>query len=141
MNKEKIILIFAAVLIGLGVAGLGFYFYQSAKVLPPQESKSKISLKPSPPPKASVILSLAEPKDEEVVDSKILKISGKTDPNAVVVIITGQDEEALNPSKTGDFSTTVTLDNGANLIQVTALSKNGETSTIKRTVTYSIENF
>ena len=51
------------------------------------------------------------------------------------------DQEALQPSTQGDFSTTLTLDDGENLIKLTAILPSGESTTLQRTVTYSTEDF
>ncbi len=140
MNKEKIILSFVAVAIGLLVAGTAFYFYQQTKVLP-QELQRPITVVPAQTPKPKVTLSLDEPKDESVSDSKIIKVSGKTDPDAIIVILTDNDYDVITPSTTGDFSTTETIQDGENSMEITAVAKNGDTNTIKRTVTFSTESF
>lgn len=140
MSKEKIILSFVAVLIGLIVAGAGFYFYQSTK-LPLEKQRSEVAVNPSPTPAPKVALALDEPKDEAVYDNRVVKVSGKTDPDAVVVILTDSDEQVLTPSTTGEFSTTTNIDKGANVIKITAIAKNGDTNTIERTVTYSTDSF
>lgn len=88
-----------------------------------------------------MFLALDEPKDENIYDTRVVKVSGKTEADAIIVILTENNEEVLNPTKNGDFSTTITLDTGANSIQVTAVAKNGDTNTIERTVSYSSENF
>lgn len=140
MNKEKVILSFVAVTVGLIVAGIAFYFYQQTKIIPPQLQKP-ISINPNPSPKPKVILAVNEPADESVSQTKVIKVSGKTDPNALIVILTGSDEDVITPTKTGDFSTTITLNNMENSIQITAVAPNGDTNTINRTVTYSTESF
>lgn len=140
MTKEKIILSVMAIFIGLLVASGAFYFYQKTKVLPPEEEKT-VSVKPSPTPKPSVLLTVDEPKDESIYDNKIVKVSGKTDVDAMIVVLTDTDEDVLKPSQTGDFSTTVTIGNGANFVQITAVGKNGDTNTIERTVSYTSESF
>lgn len=140
MSKEKVILSFVAVTVGLVVAGTGFYFYQGTK-LPSEKQHSSIAVNPSPTPKSSVSLSLDEPKDEAVFDNRVVKISGKTDPGAMIVILTDSDEQVLNPSVTGEFSTTTTIDRDATVLKITAIAKNGDTNTIERTVTYSTESF
>ena len=140
MTKEKIILSFVAIIIGLTVAGGAFYFYQSTKVIP-QEQQIPITINPSPSPTPKVLLTVDEPKDENVYDSRVIKITGKTDPNATIIVLTDTDEDVLIPTLTGDFSTTVTIDTGQNVIQITAINKNGDTNTINRTVTYSTESF
>lgn len=140
MTKEKIILSFVAVLVGLLVASGAFYFYQQTKVVSPEKQLTVLT-RPSPTPKPSVILVIDEPTDEKIYDNKIVKLSGKTEPDAIIVILTENNEEVLNPSKTGDFSTTISLDTGANVIQITAVGKNGDANTIERTVSYTSENF
>lgn len=140
MTKEKIILSFVAVLIGLLVASGVFYFYQQTKVISPEKQKTVLT-QPSPTPKPLVLLVVDELLDEKIYDTKVVKISGKTEPDALIVILTENSEDVLSPAKNGDFSTTVTLENGANLIQITAIGKNGGTNTIERTVSYSSESF
>ncbi len=140
MTKEKIILSFVAVLIGLLVASGAFYFYQQTKVISPEKEKT-VNINPSPTPKPSVLLTIDEPIDEKIYDTKVIKISGKTEPDALIVILAENNEEVLSPAKNGDFSTTITLGSGANLIQITAIGKNGDTNTIERTVSFSSDNF
>lgn len=141
MNKEKVILSFVAVTVGLVVAGLAFYFYQQTKVIPPENQKTVTIANPNPSPKPKVILAVNEPSDETVSQTKVIKVSGKTDPSALIVILTDSDENVISPSKTGDFSTTITLNNMENSIQITAIAPNGDTNTVERTVTYSTESF
>lgn len=141
MSKEKIILSSVAVLVGLAVAGAAFYFYQGTKTLTPSEQKSQAVIKPTPSPTPSVTLVLNEPQDEKVYDNRVVKISGKTDPDAYIVILMPNDYDVLTPSGTGDFSTTMTIENGTTLIQVTAVAKNGDTNTKELTVNYSTESF
>lgn len=141
MTKEKVIfsLVFASV--GLVVASLGFYFYQGTRgVETPKTNSVNVSLA-SPSPKPSVFLIVDEPKDEMVYDKKVIAVSGKTTPNAIIVILTQNDELVLKPSILGTFSSTVILKSGENLIQITAIEKNGESTKVDRTVTYSTESF
>ncbi len=140
MTKEKIILSVVAILVGLLVATGAFYLYQTTKTLSPSQEKT-VSIKPSPSPKPEVLLTLDEPKDESVADNRVVKISGKTDSDALIVILTDSDEQVLNPTQTGDFSTTTTIGEGSNLIQITAIGKNGNTNTLERTVSYTSEGF
>lgn len=140
MNKEKVILSLVAVLVGLLVAGGSFYFYQQTKVIP-SELQKPVAITTNQTPKPKVTLSLDEPKDESVSNTKVIKVSGKTDPDAVIVILTDSDYDVVTPTSTGDFSTTETIKNGENSIEVTAMNKKGDVNTIKRTVTYSTESF
>ena len=142
MRKEKIVLSFIAVAIGLLVAGIAFYFYQSTKIISPSKIKQVTVATPTPTPRPSIFLSISEPLDEAVLDSRVVKISGKTTPDATIVVLTSSgDQQVLNPTTTGDFSTTVTIDSGQNLLEITAIGANGEDITVKKTVTFSTEEF
>ena len=57
--------------------------------------------------------------DHQVVDTKVLKISGKTNIPATVSI-TGASEDIVTES-TGEFSTEVTLNPGDNVLTFTAV--------------------
>lgn len=140
MSKEKVILSLTALSVGLLFAALGFYFYQGARFS--QQGSDGITIKPAAPtPKPNVYLTVDEPKDENVYDKKIIQVSGKATPSALIVILTEEDEQVLTPTELGDFTTTITLQNGENFIQITAIAENGESLTVDRTVTYSTENF
>lgn len=141
MKAEKVVLSFIAVAIGLAVAGIAFYLYQSSKVLPESETKT-VSAKPSPSPTESgFFLSVSEPADEAVYNKKVVKISGKTTSDATVIIITETDQEIIHPNRSGDFSTTVNISDGQNLIRISALSKQGEEKSVDKIVTFSTEEF
>ncbi|OGH25030.1 MAG: hypothetical protein A3B47_02970 [Candidatus Levybacteria bacterium RIFCSPLOWO2_01_FULL_39_24] len=141
MKKEKLILSVVAVLFGLLVAGFAFYLFQTTKTVPDTNTKTISFASPAPTISPSISLVLDRPKDEEVVDSNVLIVSGKTQSNAVVVVITDSSEDVITPSATGNFSTTVNLDNGQNILEVISIAPNGESVTSKKTVTYSQEEF
>jgi hypothetical protein len=141
MKQERVILAFIAVLIGLLAAGLAFYFYQSTKTVSPSNTTVVNPRSPSPTPKPTIYLTLQSPNDEIVVDNKTLKINGKTNPGATIMIATASDQEVIQPTQMGDFSTTTTLDNGENLIKIFVVLPDGETESLQRTVTYSTEDF
>jgi hypothetical protein len=141
MKKEQLILSFVAIGFGLLVAGVGFYLFQATKTTSNPNTKTITLASPAPTSAPTISLVLDQPKDEEVVNSKILVVSGKTQSNAVVTVITDSSEDVITPSETGQFSTTISLDNGQNILQVISIAPNGESVTIKRTITYSTEEF
>ncbi|MBI2032945.1 MAG: hypothetical protein HYT10_00530 [Candidatus Levybacteria bacterium] len=141
MKAEKIFISFIAVVIGIIVAGVAFYIYQSTKILPPSNTKPLSVTKPSPTPPTTIFLSLEQPADEDVVDKKVITVSGKTTKDATVVVSTPVADQVVTPTSTGSFSTTVTIDDGGNQIEVTAIGANGEEATQTRTVTFSTESF
>lgn len=140
MNREKVILSAFAIVVGLLVALTAFYLYQRTKQIDTQKIKP-ISIVSTPTPKPSVFLKIDIPDDEKVFDKKIISVSGKTVSNAIILILSENSEEVLNPTLNGDFTTTMTLENGENLIQITAIGPDGQDSTVERTITYSTESF
>lgn len=141
MKTEKLVLSFIATLFGLLVAGLTFYLFQAAKTVTPNHTKTISFVSPAPTSIPSVFLTVDRPKDEEVVTSKILVVSGRSTSNAVVIVITETSEDVMAPAENGDFSTTVNLDEGQNVLEIISIAPNGESVRIKKTVTYSQEEF
>lgn len=141
MKKEKIILSFIAALIGIALAFAAFFIYQSSKKVDPTEIK-KISIEdPSPTPGSSIFITVERPIDEEVTDERIITVSGKTVPDAKIIVLTESNEEAGVAAGNGNFSTEISLDDGENIIEVSAIAKTGEIAKTKLIVTYSTETF
>jgi len=145
MQLEKVILSIIGVFFGLLVAGSAFYFYNSmtthAKPADKKVAGAKTNMLPTPTPTPSFFLNIDTPKDESVSDNKTVSISGKTIPNATIIISTPSDDQVLNPSSQGDFTTTETIDTGENQLLFTAIAPNGEEVKKTITVTYSTESF
>jgi hypothetical protein len=141
MKQERVILSFIMVLIGLLVAGAAFYFYQSTKVVPASKTTLTVSPTPTPASKSNIFITISEPTDETVVGNKTLQISGKTTADATVVVITDSDQQIVQPSTLGNFSTTIILGNGENIIQIEAISPDGGAAFAQRTITYSTQDF
>ncbi len=147
MKTERIVLSFIAVLIGILVAAGAFYFYQTTKLVPtPKKQDNPANNQPSagvikPTPPSSVFLAVDSPKDEDVVDNKSLTVSGKTVPDAVIIITTAIADATITPATNGNFTTNITLDDGTNQIEITAIAPNGDETRVTRSVTYSTENF
>jgi hypothetical protein len=141
MKKEKIILFLVASGIGLLAAGIIFYFYESSRTIPSTKIKKISTLVPTPTPKPSIYLNINTPTNEEVTDKRILTVSGKTLPDAKVVVLSPIDLSSGISSADGNFSMSVNIDNDQNIIRITAVSASGETVSQTRIVTYSTENF
>ena len=142
MKAERLILSFIAILIGLLVAGVAFYFYQSTKKLKNADTKTiTIKINPSPTPDTSLFLTIDSPKDEAVFSRKTITISGKTKPDATILISTELSDEVVKPARNGNFSTTQSIGDEASIIEITAFFANGEQKTIRRTVSFTTEEF
>lgn len=144
MRTEKAVLSFIAVMIGLFVAGVAFFIYQSTKAVSPS-ALPKITIN-SPSPTTiqvpiTVALSITQPVDGSVVDTKSITITGKTNPDATIIISTPISDQVVQPTTLGDYSITQTLDSGVNEITLLAIGSNGQEVSKKIAVTYSTEDF
>lgn len=141
MKKEKVLLSFIAVVLGILVTSIAFYLYQGTKVIPSSKLKTITISSPTPAPKLSIFLNISNPQDESVVNKKIITISGETTSGATVLVITPVDQQIAVPASNGNFSTTVNIDSGENIVEITAIGQNGEDARVIRTVTFSNEEF
>lgn len=141
MKKEKLILTIISIIILIAVVIGVFFIYQSTKKINPTELKTISVNNPSPTPSSNLFLTIDSPKDEEVVDERSIKISGKTTPDAKIVILTEASEEAAVPGSDGSFSTDINLSADENIIEISAIAPNGEIVKVKRVVSYSTESF
>lgn len=143
MKKEKIVISFFAVLLGVIASAVAFYVYQTTKEIKSEDSKI-VSLSPSPveiTKAPSVFLTVQNPKDEEVVASRTITVSGKTTSDAVVIISTQSKDEVVTPSSNGTFTTTLIIDLGQNVIEIIAIAPNGEEAKVTKVITSSNESF
>ncbi len=141
MSKEKIVLFFIAVVVGILVTGVVFYLYQATKAIPSSKIKTIKIPSPAPTSKPSIYLTIKEPEDEKVVTKKVVTISGTTVKDATIVVLSSADQDVIKPAGSGDFSTTINIDDGQNIIEITAILPNGEEIKVTRTVTFSTEEF
>lgn len=141
MKTEKIVISFIAVAVGVLAAGVIFYIYQTTKIIPASKTKTVTIAPPTPTPNPAVFLSLEKPKNEEVSDTKTITVSGKTTSDAVIAIVTESADRVITSASNGNFSANITLDDGVNKIEITAIAPNGEEVKVIRTVTYSTESF
>ena len=145
MKTEKIILSFIAVLVGLLVAGVVFYFYEGTKIIPQPQQKTiaaiTITPTPTPTPKPTIYINIDQPTDQSVTAQKTITISGTTPADATVIINTPASDQVVQPTSSGSFSATVTLADGENEIMITAVAANGQEAQKIITVTSSTENF
>ncbi len=141
MKFEQLILSFVAVVFGLFVAGVAFFIYQSTKTVSPNTIKTISIKQTSPTPTSSVPLTIDSPTDESVVTSKVVTVSGKTDPTATVIVSTDGTDTIVNPSSMGAFSLTVTVTDNENIVHILAVMPDGKETLKTLTVNYATENF
>jgi hypothetical protein len=77
-------------------------------------------------------LQVLSPQDEAVVNTQPVEVSGSAPAGTVVTV----NDEILIVSADGQFKTTVSLEEGPNLIEVLASDENGNETSLLLTVTY-----
>lgn len=140
MKKETIVLAFIGIVVGLLVAGTVFYIYESTRKVStasPQTNPQVTEQKTT----NNSFLTVSKPTDESISSTKVVEIIGKTKPDATIVILTSVDYKVISPSSDGSFSTTINIDDDQNIIEITAVAKNGMQQKITKTVTFSKEDF
>lgn len=143
MNKEKIVLSIIAILLGLFVAGGAFYIFQMTRSINEPEPIKSVS--PSSTPTQITqngnFLIIDSPKNEEVFDKRIIDIKGKTTKGATIIISTESVDQVVTPNTNGNFTLTLTLEDGLSIIKFTAVFVDGSEQSITRTVTTTTEEF
>lgn len=142
MNKEKIVLSIIAILLGLFVAGGAFFIFQTASSIQetPAEKQSP-SPSPTETPENKNLLILEVPQDEQVFSKRIIDIKGKTAKETTVIISTASTDQVVTPNENGEFTLTHTLEDGINILKVTAIFPDGTEKTITRAVSSTTEDF
>lgn len=140
--KERLVIIIVALIAGLFITLVGFFIYQSTKKATNNElSKSIPSVTPTEIPEGSLYVKISEPAHESLTSKRTLQIKGSTNPENTIIISTNQEDVTAKPTSDGQFSVTIEIDAGANIILTRAISPNGNSIEDSRTVTYSTEEF
>ncbi|MCL4397445.1 hypothetical protein M1403_00195 [Patescibacteria group bacterium] len=148
VNREKIITIVIGLSAGVLAAG-GYFAFQ--KFLPAiGKTPDQIFTKPQPQiaatsaaqPEVSgatgLALSLDQINDNISTSEANLSVSGKTVPVASVVVFSNADEKIASADASGNFKTTIKLEEGENNLSVTAFANQTNSAVIRRNVTLEI---
>ena len=87
----------------------------------------------------SLTLNLSSPDNNLLVTNPDLLIAGKTTPGAIVILSSHTNDLVLEPTKTGDFSTTIKLQTGLNNLTVSVFDNLENSKSEERTIYYSKE--
>jgi uncharacterized protein YpmB len=143
--KERIIIVFVAVVIGLVITTVGYLLYQSFQnpiSQDPENTPQTVSQPTlSPTPDMSFYVTLSEPKNESLTDKRTITVKGNTNPGNTVVISSNQDDVVAEPKDDGTFSTTITINAGSNIIIARAMNASGDVVEQSTVVTFVAEDF
>jgi len=85
-----------------------------------------------PDTSGSLWLQVLSPLDEAVINTLQVEVTGSASAGAVISI----DEEILIVGVDQQFKTTISLDEGPNLIEIIASDENGNEMSVLLTITY-----
>ena len=89
---------------------------------------------PAPPPetpKVGLFLTVIQPADNSIVSSDRVEVRGRTSPGAVVSV----NGELVEVDEEGNFTITLTLEEGPSIIEVIASDEEGNEATTSLIVT------
>lgn len=141
MKAERLILSLIVIFIGLLVAGGAFYLFQLTKQIPNGANNITIKAKATPTPSSTNYLVIDTPQEESISKVKTITIAGKVVPKSTLVISNGTNDQVVEPSSSGSFSVTSSLDEDTTLFYITAIFPDGEEKTLTRTVSFVMEEF
>ncbi|HLA07083.1 MAG TPA: hypothetical protein VJ022_06550 [Anaerolineales bacterium] len=102
----------------------------------PQEVIPTVVIQPTvvsmPDTSGSLWLQVLSPLDEAVINTLQVEVTGSASAGAVISI----DEEILIVGVDQQFKTTISLDEGPNLIEIIASDENGNEMSVLLTITY-----
>jgi len=140
--KERLIIIIIAIVAGLFITSAGFLIYQSTKkgndnLVPKKTTATNSTSAPQP----NLFVKVIEPPDESLTTKRTLSIKGATNPENIVIVSTNLEDVTGKPTTDGNFSLTVDISAGANVIITRSIAPNGDSVEDRKTVTYSTEEF
>jgi hypothetical protein len=140
MRKEILFAIIAGVIFGVVIA---FGVWRANSAIKNTEGIATVSpatTTSSPTPiKQEFGISLANPEENDVLTQTPTLFSGITKPSSWIVISAEEDDYIIKSDEQGEFSQEVELVGGANQINLTAFSNNGESAEKKIIVVFSTE--
>lgn len=140
--KEKLVIIFVALVSGLLLTTIVFYIYQTSKTIPQNINSKKVALNnPTDVPKTKIILTIDEPKNESIVITRSVQVKGKTNPENTIIISSNLEDIVATPTSEGNFAVTLDIDAGVNKIRATSIAPSGDQAQVEKTITYSTEDF
>ena len=138
MKKEIVFAVVIGLVIGL-IITFGMYRARQAMT---GSSTVNPQLSASPLPSGNTAnkhepFLVSEPADESIVADATLRVSGQAFPNAAIVILNGASETVGMADDKGNFSLTLALVPGANVLTIRAMSDARATLEVIRTVVFS----
>ncbi len=136
MRKEVVLAIFLGLILG-GIIVLGYY-----RSHPVNRQAPASNIQPTPGLATEInsdILVVSDPADGDIFALPVATVSGTTQNNARVFIITPNESLIVKPSNTGVFSQEIELDGGINQVQIVAIDDQGHRADRQLQLVYTTE--
>jgi len=148
MIKELSLAVIFGLLIGFGLTGTFFYVKQSSSqkpkagpsiVIPTIATESPVNSKLSPTssPSSSPNLEITFPQNNDIISTSKTTLKGLSSPNNLIVITTPLKNYHLSTDTQGEFSQSIDLEGGLNVINITSIDQNDQESHIEILLTFS----
>jgi len=139
MLKGFIFAIIFGSLVGFGASNLLVAINQKKSPVLPAITSVSVGSTPTPIPTIipSPTLIIYTPKNESVISSANITLKGNTTANSFVLVATTQNSYQTIADSSGSFSVDLSLDLGANLLNIKSISPDNTENSIELLVTYS----
>ena len=146
MDKEKFITIAIGLIVGVATA-VGYFAV--TKIVPQLGKKNPVEIitpkpqttplpQPSPATTNATKLSLDLPVDNSATKDSTSTVSGQTSSNATLIIFSNAEQKIATAEANGKFNESLRLEEGLNVISVTAIGEKNNPGIIFRNVTLEI---
>lgn len=140
--KERLIIVFVAVAIGLIVTTAAFFIYQSTRSINKEAAiKTKTKTNTAERTNGKLYLTIDEPKDEAVFSTRTIQLKGRTNAENTLIVSSNQEDVVASPTTDGTYAITLNIDAGTNKIVVKAVAPDGSEIEEAKVVSFSTEEF
>ncbi len=136
MKKEIIFAIIIGLVVGL-VITFGMYRARQAITGSTTINTEASPTAPSTQSTQKEAFLVSEPLDESLIAQPEVRVSGQAFPEAAIVVLTDEGESVTTADSKGNFSLSVPLQPGANVITIRAMGEKRETLEVIRSVVVS----
>lgn len=134
MKKEVLLAIIVGFSLGLVIT---YGIYRAQQSIQNVVSDNQNQQSDDSSDKMSHVLTVTQPNDGDIVDDDQLTVAGVTTPNALVAVMTRDDQAVVSADKFGNFTSQVEVSAGANELLVSSYDKDGNQASTEIAVVFS----
>jgi hypothetical protein len=140
MMHPSFLMVASVILISVIIGGV-IYAQQNPRVLQNLNFTKNLNLphRPVTEEPVSFTLQIDSPEEDSLVYKSEIKVTGKTSPDAVVIISTDEEDISTIAGSDGMFTTPMTIEQGANHLTITVFDGKGNSKSEERTIYFATE--